>query len=326
MRDVLAVIQIKVRPACQREDLAIFWIHQNDGSAFGLEFREAGFHFLFDDRLQSHVDGELHIEPRARRQEAGGIAGHHKTARIAVVLAPSVAAREIFLHGLLNAEAPDDFCFHLTLFVQLLGLAGESDQVRRKVRRGIPTLDGILKFESLQAVAVDGFAESVGDVFGQILGERKPIAFLFLDLVHQFRALHAKWPRQHAHGIFPMLAHDFLAGVALEDFAAQADNLSLPRGRVQSIPAFSRAQLLAGKTITRLLRVIEMLAIKEKRRNRNALGDRFLAAIDNHATHRRKFFDAVKRLARALRITLTIDQLDLHQPPREHTQPDHEDR
>ena len=120
-----------------------------------------------------------------------------------------------------------------------------------------------------------------------------------------------------------MLAQDFLAGVALEDFPAQADNLPLPRGRVQSIPAFSRAQLLAGKTITRLLRVIEMLAIKEKRRNRNALGDRFLAAIDNHAAHGRQLFDAVERLARALRITLTIDQLNLHKPPREHTQPDH---
>ena len=187
----------------------------------GFELLQAGVHFLFDDRLEAHVDGELDVQAGPRWLQAGGVSGNHQAAGIPAMFAPAIAAGEVFLHGGLHAETAGHAGFGLALIVGFLGFAGEAEQVGGQIGRGVPALDGVLEFEALEPVFVHRIAEVVGHVFRQILGDGHPFAFAGFDFLPELIAAHAKGAGQNAYGIGEVFLNDGLGGIADEDFTAQ---------------------------------------------------------------------------------------------------------
>ncbi len=326
LSDVFLEVQIKVRAARHREDFAVVRIHQNHRAAVRFEFRQAGVHFLLDDRLQAHVDGELHVESGARRQQAGGVAGHDQAAGVAAVFAPAIAAGEVVLHRGLHAEAAEHPGLGFPLVVGFLDFAGEADEVGGEVGRGVPALDRVLEFEALDPVLVHRLAEIVGDVLRDILGDGHPLALAGFDFVAEFLAAHAERPGEHAHRVGEMFADDGLGRFVGEDFAAQAVDAAALFGGIQIVPPRFRAGLLIGEAVAGDLGIEQMVLVHEHGGHRDAFRQRFLAAVHDHAADGRQFLDPVEGFAGAFRIAVAVDQLDLDQPARKHTEPDHQDR
>jgi hypothetical protein len=122
------------------------------------------------------------------------------------------------------------------------------------------------------------------------------------------------------------LLHDRIRGLAAEDFTAQRVDAAAARGVIERLPAGLGTGFLIGESITRELGIEQVVLIHEDGGNRDAFGERLLAAVHDHAADGRQLFDAVEGLARAFRIAVAVHQLDLNQPARKHAEPDHQDR
>ncbi len=69
-RDIEFPIEIEMRTARHRQNLAGFRVHQHHGTALGDELGEARVQLLLNDGLQANIERKLHIQAGARRHEA----------------------------------------------------------------------------------------------------------------------------------------------------------------------------------------------------------------------------------------------------------------
>ena len=97
-------------------------------------------------------------------------------------------------------------------------------------------------------------------------------------------------------------------------------------GGVELLPTGLGDRLLIGQPVARELGILKVVLVDENGGHRNALRKHLLVAVDDRTAHGGQFFHAVVRLARAFRVALPVDQLDLHQTVRQSAQPEDEDR
>ena len=214
----------------------------------------------------------------------------------------------------------------LSLLVLFLNLAGEADEVRGQIRRGVPAFDRVFEFEALDPMGFDFLPQMVRDVLGQILGDRNPRALGFLDFLAELFLAHAERARENADRVGEMLVHEHFRRFLGEQIPAQrADPALLFRG-VEIVPAGFAAGFLIGEPVARHLGVQQVVLVHIHGGNRDALRQRFFAAIHDGPAGGGQLLRAVIGLARAFRIALAVHQLNLHQSPRKHAEPGHQDR
>ena len=131
-RNVFLEVQIKVRAAAHAENLARLGIHQHHRAADGFELGEAGIELFLNDLLDAHVDGELHVQTRARGFEAARISRHGQAAGVAEMFARTITASEVFFHGCLDSEKALHFGVDLAVLVLLFDFTPKPDQMRRQ--------------------------------------------------------------------------------------------------------------------------------------------------------------------------------------------------
>ena len=318
--EVFPEVQVKGRTARQRQNLAGVRIHQDHRAAGGFEFFQGGVHFFLDDRLQSHVDCELDVEPGLRWLQAVGSPGHGQPVGITVMFALPVDTGEGGLHRGFHPEAAGCPEFRIPLIVGLLNLAGESNHMRGQRGHGVLPLDRVLELKTLDPVLIHRDAQAVGHILRQILGDGNPLAFAGFDLPAEFLAVHTQRFGQYPHRICQIFAADFgdlFVGVdGGEDIAANGVDKVALFGGIQIVPFRRGAGFPIGKAGGDDIDVAQVHLVHENRGHRVALGQRFIAAVHNHPSEGTQFFNAMACSAGCLHITVAVPPLDPHDSPR----------